>query len=240
MEIKVLASGSKGNAYFISDGETPLLLEAGIPWRRLQQALNFHTSGISACLITHEHGDHSRAVRDVMKAGIDCCMSRGTYNALNLEGHRAIICGRPKLAHEKYGQIAYGNWIIAPFVIQHDAAEPIGFLLYCTKTKEKLAYITDSYYSRYIFSGLTHIMLEVNYDQQTLSENVAAGVVAPELRNRLLKSHMSLETAVQFLKANDLSQVQAIHIIHVSDGNANEERIRTTIQRATGKPVYIH
>ena len=58
MEIKVLASGSSGNAYRISDGETALLLDAGIPIRVIKEALNFQVRNLDGCLITHEHGDH--------------------------------------------------------------------------------------------------------------------------------------------------------------------------------------
>jgi len=55
MEIKVLASGSSGNAYFVSDGKTPLLLEAGIPFKEIQRGLNFRLQELVGCLISHEH-----------------------------------------------------------------------------------------------------------------------------------------------------------------------------------------
>ena len=54
MEIRVLASGSSGNAYYVG-GESPLLLEAGIPFRRIQQGLNFKVGELVGCLISHEH-----------------------------------------------------------------------------------------------------------------------------------------------------------------------------------------
>ncbi len=55
VEIKVLASGSSGNAYYVSDSKTPLLLEAGIPFTKIQQGLSFKTSGVVGCLISHCH-----------------------------------------------------------------------------------------------------------------------------------------------------------------------------------------
>ena len=72
-----------------------------------------------------------------------------------------------------------------------------------------------------------------------LRENMAAGLVAPELKNRLLKSHMSLETCKEFLKANDLSRVQEIWLIHLSDGNSDSARFKREIQALTGKAVTI-
>jgi len=86
VEISSLASGSSGNCYRLTDGSTPLLLECGISFKEIKKKLNFRTSEIAACLITHEHGDHAKAVNDLMKAGIDCYMSKGTKEALGIEG----------------------------------------------------------------------------------------------------------------------------------------------------------
>ena len=41
------------------------------------------------------------------------------------------------------------------------------------------------------------------------------------------------------LKANDLSNLEEIHLIHLSSNNANAEQIKTSIQEVTGVPVYI-
>ena len=68
MDIKILASGSSGNAYYV-DGEMPLLLEAGIPFRAIQQKLNFKISQLAGCLVSHEHMDHIRAAKDLLRAG---------------------------------------------------------------------------------------------------------------------------------------------------------------------------
>jgi len=229
--VKPLASGSKGNAYHITDGRSPLLLEVGITWKQIQQGLNFKTSELAGCLISHEHQDHCKAVRDVMRAGIDCYMSQGTADALGLSGHRIRQVQARKQFH-------VGTWTILPFETQHDAAEPLGFLL-ANKDGDKLLYATDTFYIRYRFRGLTHLMIETNYSLDILRENMAAGLVAPELKNRLLKSHMSLETCKEFLKANDLSRVQEIWLIHMSDGNADADRFKREIQALTGKFVTI-
>lgn len=233
MIIKPLSSGSSGNAYYVSDGENPLLLEAGIPWKSIQKGLNFRTSEIEGILVTHSHMDHCKGVREALRAGIDCYMTRETACALGAEdNHRTQII-------ELKAQFKLGSWIVLPFPVQHDCPGTVGYLLHSTVSQEKLCYITDSFYSRYTFKGVTHLLLEINYDMQTLNENVAAGIVPVEMKNRLLQSHFSLENAVDFLKACDLSKVQQIWIIHSSDTNANRERIKRTIQSKFGKPVYI-
>ncbi|MGB9780642.1 MBL fold metallo-hydrolase [Caldanaerobacter sp.] len=232
MDIKVLASGSKGNCYRISDGITPLLLECGISIQQIKERLNFKLNEIVACLVTHEHKDHSKASKDILKAGIDIYVSQGTKEALGLEGHRINVIKAKQ-------QFKIGTWIILPFDTQHDAVEPLGFLLYSNITKEKLLYVTDTYYVKYRFKGLTHIMIECNYSLEILKNNVGEGLVEADLKNRLLKSHFSLENVKKFLKANDLSKVEQIWLLHLSDNNSDTERFKREIQELTGKEVYI-
>lgn len=231
IQITSIASGSKGNCYHVTDGHTALLLECGIRFKDIQRGLHFQTSSIAGCLLSHEHGDHMKAVAEVMKAGIDVYASRGTLDALRVDGHRAVPIQSKK-------QFSIGSWSIMPFDVQHDVAEPLGFLL-ANQAGEKLVFITDSYYCKYTFKGLTHIMLETNYSARILDENIAAGRVPPMMKKRLLKSHFSLENAKSFLQANDLSKVQEIWLLHLSDGNSDEELFKREVQELTGKLVYI-
>jgi phosphoribosyl 1,2-cyclic phosphodiesterase len=231
IEIFPLASGSSGNCYRITDGRTPLLLECGIPYKEIQKGLNFRIAEIASCLISHEHQDHSKAVRDVMKAGIDCYMSAGTAEALGISGHRLHIIKAKQ-------QFRIGTWTILPFETQHDAAEPLGFLL-ANRNGDKLLYATDTFYIRYRFQGLTHIAVECNYSLDILRANVEAGLVEPVLKSRILKSHFSLENVKKFLQANDLSRVKEIWLLHLSDGNSDAERFKREVMELTGKPVYV-
>jgi len=231
MEIKVLASGSKGNCYYISDGVSPVLIECGLPWKQIQQTLEFRTSDIGAVLVSHEHKDHCKAFKDVMKAGIDLYASPGTIKALSMTGHRV----KPVNALEKF---MVGNWAILPFRAEHDAAGSLGFLL-SSKSGEKLLYATDTFYLRYRFNGLTHIMVECNYSMDILRENVRSKTVDAEMKNRIVRSHFSLGNVKDFLRANDLSKVREIHLLHLSDNNSDEVVFKREIQALTGKPVYI-
>lgn len=231
MQIQVIASGSTGNCYRIRDGTTSLLLECGVKIKRIQQALQFHLTDVSGCLISHEHGDHSRAVQDVLKAGIDIYTSAGTAAALGLTGHHIKII---KAKH----QVTIGTFTVLPFETEHDAAEPLGFLI-AGPAGSKLLFATDTYYIRYKFPGLTHIMLECNYSADILRDNIEAGRVPGVLKNRLLKSHFSLEHVKEFLEANDLSAVREIWLLHLSNNNSDAVRFKREIEELTGKMVFI-
>ncbi len=166
-----------------------------------------------------------------MRAGIDCYMSRGTAEALGISGHRLNIIKAKQ-------QFKIGTWTMLPFETQHDAQEPLGFLL-ANQAGDKLLYMSDSFYCRYRFHGLTHIMVECNYAADILKRDVEAGAVPKELKSRILKSHFSLENVKRFLQANDLSKVQEIWLLHLSDNNSDCERFKREVMELTGKPTYI-
>ncbi|ANU13488.1 Metallo-beta-lactamase superfamily domain protein in prophage [Planococcus halocryophilus Or1] len=231
IEIKTLATGSKGNCYYITDGYTPLLLEAGIKFRDIQRKLNFQTRDIKGCLITHEHKDHCMGVPDVLKAGITCYLSKGTKDELGIEHHRLKVVENKK-------QFQIGTWTILPFDVQHDVSEPFGFLL-VNSAGDKLLFATDTYYIKYRFKDITHLMVECNYSQKILDENILSGRTPKVLRKRLMRSHFSLENVKEFLKANDLSKLQEIWLLHLSDSNSNEEQFRQEVAELTGKMIYI-
>src|SRR5699024_12584034 len=230
ISIKTLASGSKGNAYLLSDGQSSILLECGIKYRDIQIATGFKASEITGCLVTHEHKDHTKGLKDVVKNGIDVHASKGTIEAEGIDHHRLNVVEARK-------QFKIGSWTILPFEVEHDAAEPLGFLI--VNGNEKVLFATDTYYVRYKFKGLTHIMIECNYSLEILDENIEAGYTPLFLKRRLLKSHFSLENVIEFLKVNDLSKLKEVHLLHLSDSNSNEVEFNRKVQEVTGVPVYI-
>ena len=74
MIIRPIASGSSGNCYYVSDGITELLLDCGIPIKRICEALwdmGTRLSNIEGCFVTHSHGDHVKAAQKLANAGVD-------------------------------------------------------------------------------------------------------------------------------------------------------------------------
>lgn len=215
----------------MTDGSTPLLLECGTPWKEIQRGLGFKAGELVGCLVSHSHKDHCRSLQDAMKAGIDCYMSKGTADATGASGHRLKII-------EPIKQFTIGSWLVLPFETQHDCEGSLGFLL-ANLSGEKLLFITDSYYCKYRFRGITHLAIECNHSHDILDRNVANGSLDPGMKQRLIQSHFSLENVKEFLKANDLSRVEEIHLIHLSDGNSDAEMFKREIMELAGKPVYV-
>ena len=174
--------------------------------------------------------DHAKAAKDILAAGLECYMSSGTAQALQLSGHRLHTV--PALE-----QFRVGTFTVLPFPVQHDAQEPFGFLIQAD-AGDKLLFITDSFYCKYRFSGLTHIMIEANYQKSILDENIASGLVPGSIRNRIIKSHFEIENAKAFLAACDLSKCREINLIHISGTNGDPAGFVDEIQAMTGIPTY--
>lgn len=231
MKIEVIASGSSGNCYKISNEDTALLIECGIPYKKIQQALNFKATDIDGVLVSHEHGDHSKACKDLIKAGVDLYMTKGTKEALNLDSHRVKTFKQYHL----YLDLEIGSFKIKPFKTVHDAREPVGFVIYDSLAREELVFITDTQYSIYNFSP-DYLMVEINYDRETINENPGLN---DKLRERIKKNHMSLDTAINLLERSDLSRLKKIYVMHLSDHNSDAVLIKKSLQELTGVPIEI-
>lgn len=227
LKLYVCGSSSKGNCYIVESKAGKIILDAGITFKEIQKELNFTFKNLMGVLVTHEHQDHSKYIRYFAETGINVYSSQGTFESLKLKGHRF----KKVKALE---QFELGEFLILPFGTQHDAVEPLGFVIYDKVSKEKLLYATDTYFIRYRFKKLNYLLLECNYIDDILKNNKANGDIHKTLYQRLLTSHFSLENVLEFLKANDLTYTRNIIICHLSDKNSNENRMIKEINKLTG------
>lgn len=236
IEIRPLSSGSrKGNCYYVSDGTTPILLDCGLKSWEINRTLDYQLHTIEGVLVSHEHMDHARGALFLSYRGIPVYASQGTLDALD-EGKSLL---NTTSAFPLYPQVprTIGTWTVTPFLLKHDAKEPLGFCL--DSGSERVVYVTDSPYSRFTFNGMTHILIEANYDLDRLRDNVAKGIVPAAAQHRITWTHFSIQAAIQFLQANDLSMVQEIWLIHLSDNNSHAVDFQRRVAEAVGKVVHI-
>lgn len=230
LDILPIASGSSGNAYIVSDAHTTILLECGIPFKQIQKAINFEP--IDACLISHSHQDHCKAVNDILKAGIDVYMLSETKAELNLPDRHNLHTIEP---HQPF--YISSRWKIHPFEVSHDVPNT-GYIL-SASLGEQIVFFTDTYYTKHTFPNTTHWIVECNFIKEKLDNNLYQGDLHTTLRNRIVKSHMSLETLKDMFKANDLSMTKEIYLTHLSDSNSDAAQMKREIQELTGKVVYV-
>lgn len=239
MKVEVLGTGSSGNCYKVEIGTATLLLECGLPYKVIQRKLNFKVSDIDACLLSHEHMDHAKAIKDLIKAGVDCYMTKGTAEALGVSGHRLNTFYKSPDRRWQYNFKILRDLIILPFEAVHDVEEPVSFYIKSKKNDESLVFVTDTAYLKYKIPDCDCLMIECNYVKEKLDKSARFGNINLALRNRIVKNHLSLENLVEALKESDLKTCKKIYLMHLSDGNSDEELIKKTVQETTGIEVVV-
>lgn len=230
MFLKILASSSAGNGYILSTDTETLIIEAGMKLSILKKALNYDLSKVVGCVVSHCHNDHSGNLKEYAQAGITCLALQSVLEAKGIASHH-----RAKTIEAGKGY-KVGNFKIIGFPVAHDV--PCLGLLINSPSCGNILFLTDTFTCEYRFDDLNTIMIEANYSDDILDNNISSGKVSPAMRKRLMFSHMELQTTKQLLLSNDLSQVSNIVLIHLSSGNSNEKGFIDEIQRATGKVVY--
>ena len=229
MKITVLASGSAANGYVIQNEREAVVLECGCPLLDAQKALDFNTAKVAGVLVTHEHGDHARYVAKYAQL-MPVYLTAGTADALGMRGAYNINL------IERKRQFQTGGFRVLPFATIHDAQEPCGYIIQ-HPDMGVLLFATDTRDIGYTFKDMDYIMLECNYDERLLNENIRSGRLNYNVGDRIKNSHMSISRCVRILKDNDLRRVKGIMLLHLSHDNSDKQNFVTRVKRNTGKHV---
>ena len=238
MELKVLGSSSKGNCYLLVASNEVLIIEAGVRLIEVKKALGFRIDNVVGCLISHVHNDHAGYVKEYADAGITILTSE------NVKANKALskYDNRVKVAYPErgyrfgpYAMIRDDCFRVIPFEVQHDVP-CLGFHIYHPESGN-IMFITDTYMCGYTFPNLNHIIIEDNYADDILENNIIYKGLNPLMRQRLLFSHLEHENCKNVLRGLDLTHVVNIVLVHLSDGNSNEQRFVTEIQQEFCKTV---
>ena len=227
MRFEALASSSAGNAYVVSDQDTRILLECGVSHSKLQKLSGFKLSEFQACLVSHEHKDHAKAVAELIERGMAVYMSPGTAEVLETEGVELM---------EHMAQFNVGSLDIVPFTTFHDAREPLGFLIKSRVDGDVLAFATDTVNLRYKFPGLNILAIEANYDKNILDR---CEKMPEKVRYRITNSHMEIDTLCDYLRSLDLTECREIHLLHLSDATSHEGHFINKVARAVPRGIEI-
>jgi phosphoribosyl 1,2-cyclic phosphodiesterase len=234
ININKIASGSSGNCFIIEDSNTSLMIECGVQFPLIQKALDFRLSKIDGCLISHEHKDHCISINKIIQSGIKCYTSKKTFKSLKINTNDYY---NKCIKIEAKKMFSIGSFDILPFNTNHDAEDPLGFLI--RSGSEKILFATDTSHIIQKFKGLTHIVVECNYDINLLAENVALGIYPNSVRKRIIKTHFELQNVKEFIRVTDKSRLKTISLIHISPNNGNREFFKEEIQKLTNASVLI-
>jgi phosphoribosyl 1,2-cyclic phosphodiesterase len=227
MQLTVLGSSSAGNGYVIQSETEALILETGVGLIAAKKALDFNIAKVAGCLISHVHGDHA-------KYAIDYSQVFQTYAPASVIAMKSLEGATEVLPLVRFQT---GRFTVLPFPGHHDV--PCMGYIVSHPEMGNLMFLTDSFMCEYSFKGLNHVMLECNYTDKALEYAIDNGHTQAWEKQRLMTTHMELQTTKKVLLNQDLSGVNTITLIHMSGRNSDKNEIIAGLSGISGKPIVI-
>ncbi|NLV15638.1 MAG: MBL fold metallo-hydrolase [Syntrophomonadaceae bacterium] len=229
MQIKVLASGSKGNAIFFELGGTRLLIDAGISARRIEKSLGLFgvkASELDAILVTHEHTDHVNGIDVLARRHCLPVFARpGVWDCLNFKDNLAPECRR-----EIYDSFDIGPVKIEAFQISHDAADPVGFCLSHQGSKHVVATDLGKATKKVIdaLAWADTVVLEANHDVDMLANGSYPFFLKKRIRSSV--GHLSNLDAARILGSISRRPSMQVFLAHLSQENNHPDLAEKTVR----------
>ena len=170
MKLHVISSSSAGNCYVLESEASALVIECGASPETMFARTGIDARKFVGAVVTHEHGDHAAHIGKYADRAIDVYASRGTLAACHIDKAYRAHALRPMQS------VTVGDFVVRAFDVKHDAAEPFGYIIEHEECG-KVLFATDTHFIRYNFKSLrlNHILIEANYSQEELDDNIARG-----------------------------------------------------------------
>lgn len=210
-KLHVVDSGSSGNTYLLDCGGEILVIDCGICFMNVKKILDFNIRGIVGAVVSHVHGDHSKAIKEYERAGIEVWKP---YEDENLMQKKQM-----------------GKFIIKSFPCIHDVP-CVGYLIEHSDSGLKMLYATDTRYIKYMFRGLTAMLIEANYSEEYVNRDEAK-------YRHVLEGHLSIETAIECIKANINDGLKNIILCHLSKDNSDPGAFKESVKAIVPDEVQV-
>ncbi len=216
MHLAALGSGSKGNAFSIICGEDAILIDAGFSCRQLcdrMAAVGVPIQSLRAVLLTHEHDDHVKGIR------VLCDTLNIPLYASSLTADRLRRLGKtPRniIEFETGGAFDVAGFNVRAFSVQHDAVDPVGFVI--RRGDVKIGAATDL--GRVTALVKTHLsdcdalILESNYDDAMLMGSGRTLHLKRRIRGQF--GHLDNADAAAALSELIGSRTRLVLYVHIS------------------------
>jgi len=229
MNIKTIASGSKGNCYIVEHEGERLILECGVKLDDIRKALDFDFSNVAGCLISHEHKDHALSVEKLLRNTPIKVFGPPSRMLIDAVGELGYVAMSPGCYTKFSGD---SQFMIYPFCGTHDV-ECYSYLIQAGE--KRLFFASDTSSVPFIkYNAVTHLMIEANHSFAIMSDSE----MTPKLKQRVWDYHMDIQGAVKFAKEHKNS-LDEVHLLHLSNEHSDEELFKKMMVEAVGVPVYV-
>ncbi|MDO5844208.1 MAG: MBL fold metallo-hydrolase [Methanocorpusculum sp.] len=261
MECVILASGSKGNCIYIKNETDSVIIDAGLGYiKRTLDNFHLRSDNLRAVCITHEHSDHTRSAKALIKAvSAPVIASGGTLYALVQNN---IIPAYAKIIESREASpIEAGGLEITSFKTYHDAVEPCGFVIddgdarigVCLDTHK----VSDKMFA--VLSNCDAVVLESNYSTfamkndsfpkclecrhcgaECLGDACVKRIYPRYLKDRIKNDgHLSNEVSSEVI-AELSKDVGKIALAHLSENYNRPNVARTSAENAAAEGCEIY
>jgi phosphoribosyl 1,2-cyclic phosphodiesterase len=238
LAIASLNSGSNGNCYYVGNEREAILIDAGISSsetdRRLRR-LGLNPKKLSAIFITHEHSDHIKGLRSLIKK----------YKLPVYVTNKTLENGRLKIRDlyirkfSPFVPVVVGGLSIIALPKHHDACDPHSFVVSCNHINVGIFTDTGSPCKNLIhhFKQCHAAFLETNYDDEML-EN---GSYPHALKNRIRggRGHLSNKQALQLFLEYRPPHMSHLFLSHLSENNNRPEIVQNLFSRCAGRTQIV-
>ena len=227
MLLKCVNTGSQnGNCYILENDTEALILDAGVRYNDVLKALDYNISKVAGVLLTHEHGDHIKCFKDLIRAGIKC------YGSDELQESLRTITGELITGLQEKKAYRIGNFSVIPMKVPHDGTDCVAYII--EFGEEKLLYATDFSYLPYRLTSwkINHWLIECNHIQDLVDKSEAK-------YEHSIRGHSELSTVKEIISVNKTPEMRNIILCHLSEGWSDEKRMKVEIQETAGKWVRV-
>lgn len=235
MEVHILASGSDGNCAIVRDGETSVMIDAGLSCKRIVSLMGVHgidPSEIRGILITHEHTDHVQGAGTSARR-FDCpvyCNDRtfGAFKPGKVD-HVSIDTMKP---------FSIGTLSFLPMPTSHDAVDPCCYRFESSKGGVGVIATDTGYFTFPVKQALKDAdiaVMESNYDKRMLDE----GPYPYYLKKRIDGDHGHMSNILCGATVKEIYEPEKkIFLAHLSRTNNIPDLARETVAEVAGISKY--
>ena len=241
LTVCLLASGSRGNAIFISSGSTSILVDAGLSGIEIERRLKsrgLSPKDLDAILVSHEHTDHIQGVGVLSRRfNLPVYMNSKTEKAAapqigRLHDVKNFACGSAFLLHDL---------TIHPFSISHDAEDPVEFTV--SRDGTTIGIATDLGMATAMvkehLKGCGLLILEANHDEEMLLNGPYPWSVKQRVKSRT--GHLSNRASKTLLDEIRHDRLKHVILAHLSEtNNTPQKAVNEVGQALSRRKVKLH
>ena len=205
-QLTVVGSSSRGNGYILEGEKETLILECGLPIKKVENYCDYNIKNWAGVLLSHVHTDHSRCVKDYISHGLK------VYSCNEVHSKYANVKALRAKSRYRIG----AEFIVQPIALKHNA-ENFGYIIDFDGIR--VVFATDCMDFPYKIPHVNVWMIEMNNSEDVVAENFLNG---DDLRSQY-QNHLSVEKAIMAVKRNYSTDLQKVIGIHLSDTNSDKD-----------------